>query len=64
MDISPEKTSHWSERPSFKSLRITNPGEGVKKRKSSDTVGESVVDAASRQCSMEGPQKTKSRIAI
>ena len=64
MDISPKKTSHWSEWPSFKSLWITNAGEGVKKRKSSDTVGESIVDATTRQCSMEGPQKTKSRITI
>ena len=36
----------------------------MKKRKSSDTVGESIVDATTRQCSMEGPQKTKSRITI
>ena len=48
----------------IKSLWITNAGEDVKKRKSSDTVVESVVDAATRQCSMEDPQKTKSRITI
>ena len=48
----------------IKSLWITNAGEDVKKRKSSDTVVESVVDAATRQCSMEDPQKTKSRITL
>ena len=32
-------TSHWSERPSSKSLQTINAGEGAKKRKHSCTVG-------------------------
>ena len=49
---------------SFKSLQITNAGEGVEKREPSYTVGGNINRCSHYGNRMEVPQKTKNRVAI
>ena len=49
-------TSHWSEWPRLRRLQRINPGENMKKREISYTVGENLVAAATMENSMEAPK--------
>ena len=56
-------TSHQSEWPLLKSPQITNVGEGVEKRKPSNTVGGNVNWCSHKENSMKVSLKTKNTVA-